>query len=45
MNAVGDQLLKNILPKKKLTQNTQHKELSSQWLNNATYEQITKTPG
>ena len=38
MNAVGDQLLKNLLPKKKLAANTQHKELASQWLNNATYE-------
>jgi len=39
MNAVGDILLKNLLPKKKLTANLHHIEVIKEaWLSSATYE-------
>lgn len=45
MNAVGDILLKNLLPKKKLTANLNHIEVIKEaWLSSATYEQVQHRP-
>lgn len=39
MNAVGDLILKNLVPKKKLTINKEHFEtIKDSWLQDATYE-------